>query len=400
MVILEISEIAIENLEFLLWGIALTLLIFCTFLFYIRGAKNKIYEGYQILFGFSAIFFAFYFWILFQIIIDLNYSNVKDFSIPISSKTFFLEFFDRISILFFTSFFSLFFYYFEKLIKKTHFLITLGAISLLIISFLLPYKYAYLIQYNFIFQYILMATISILFYITKISQLEFKSISSFILLGGSFYAIALFTYSPQIRLSNCIPNIISPIFFILGSIIASLPTLLNAKFFSKPLECWLLLGSMTIIMQIIVFFMELIIGLNAINYMVMTISDLILFIYFHIIIIKTIRKRSSINPLKNNGIYSTVLEKSSFSYILKTIQKDRLDEIYKLLSTSTDDLIFLFDENFKILYINENVSKKILGYRREDLLNKNFKEILNRNDKIKLENIIKDQKKRITIELR
>ncbi|TES96379.1 MAG: PAS domain-containing sensor histidine kinase [Promethearchaeota archaeon] len=66
------------------------------------------------------------------------------------------------------------------------------------------------------------------------------------------------------------------------------------------------------------------------------------------------------------------------------------EEKYRILSENSDDLITLYDEKFRIIYINAESHSRVLGYPAKKFLNASFKNIIaHKDDVIPLLNIVK-----------
>ncbi|TFG00181.1 MAG: PAS domain S-box protein [Promethearchaeota archaeon] len=74
---------------------------------------------------------------------------------------------------------------------------------------------------------------------------------------------------------------------------------------------------------------------------------------------------------------------------ISRIVTDRIEYQRKLelITENANDLITMFDENLRCLYLNEKAHKKILGYKKEDLIGKRMWELIHPDD---LENMKKE----------
>jgi len=221
-------------------------------------------------------------------------------------------------------------------------------------------------------------------------------------LAGALYGIGLFLFSLEIRDLNSSYNSIAALFIITGSILSLLPVVFNFKLFLKPLESWMIFGSINILIHIFLFFFEVSLGIKAIKYMFLTIPNLILLISFQIILIRTIGKHTSAELSNKSQDNLNLLSQTPLTYILKAIKKERQDEIYKIISKNMDDLIFLLDRDLNILYINDYISRKITGYSKRDLISKNLEGFIYEEDKYILQKIFREKinKEKISAEIR
>jgi PAS domain S-box-containing protein len=71
----------------------------------------------------------------------------------------------------------------------------------------------------------------------------------------------------------------------------------------------------------------------------------------------------------------------------------RSEELYKYITENANDLIAVFNQKIRFEFVNENVHKKILGYTKEDLLNKQLGMFIHPEDVKKVLDIIRDQSK-------
>ena len=112
------------------------------------------------------------------------------------------------------------------------------------------------------------------------------------------------------------------------------------------------------------------------------------------------------NPIVNNGIsYKISLELIAPNTIVQyfadnssvnmEIHKNRdlalkeSDEKYRILTEHSDDLITLYDEKFRIIYVNAESHSRILGYPANKFLKHSFKNIIaHKDDVIPLLNIV------------
>ena len=113
------------------------------------------------------------------------------------------------------------------------------------------------------------------------------------------------------------------------------------------------------------------------------------------------------NPIVDNGVFYKIsfeliapdtvvqyfIENSSVNMeIHKTRELDLIEseEKYRILSENSDDLITLYDEKFRVIYINAESHSRVLGYPAKKFLKASFKNIIaHKDDVITLINIVK-----------
>ena len=92
-------------------------------------------------------------------------------------------------------------------------------------------------------------------------------------------------------------------------------------------------------------------------------------------------------------IVQYVIENSSVNTELHEASELNLmesEEKYRILSENSDDLITLYDEKFRVIYINAESHSRVLGYPAKKFLKASFKNIIaHKDDVVPLLNIIK-----------
>ncbi len=90
-------------------------------------------------------------------------------------------------------------------------------------------------------------------------------------------------------------------------------------------------------------------------------------------------------PVGFRGILIDITERKN-----REIELKESEEKYRILSENSDDLITLYDENFRMIYINAESHSRVLGYPAKKFLKASFKNIIvHKDDSISLINIIK-----------
>ncbi len=232
----------------ILWGIVILLFFICAIQYLNLGRRREDFNEKLISYSYSSIFFGLVFTVIFLLVSELlipgtfrdltfygDYSKV-DSLYKIMVKLMYFSIFGG---------FILCFYTFERLIKRTKYILTIFHSIILIFILILPLELVIILRliYSGPFTIIL---ISILLYYTKWSRLEFKAVSSLILLGSMLISYGASLTEEQVKQLNVIPLIISPVLVILGVFICLIPTIVNPNFFSKATKVWIMIGALNI----------------------------------------------------------------------------------------------------------------------------------------------------------
>ncbi len=90
-------------------------------------------------------------------------------------------------------------------------------------------------------------------------------------------------------------------------------------------------------------------------------------------------------PIGIRGILIDITERKN-----KEIKLKESEETYRILSENSDDLISLYDEKFRMIYINAESHSRVLGYPAKKFLKLTFKMIItHKDDIIPFNNIVK-----------
>jgi len=231
-----------DPLERLLWGIAITLLIFCGIFYFRKGRQNENVKDKILFYGFTFFFIC--------LAISRFFEYLSDFFIIGSFKnfTFYGDYdnidpqynlFYKLSEIVFEIQFIILFLAFEVNIKRTKGIITIIQIILVSLLIIVPVdsKMFYtVIAVTFI--YSCTVTLFVLFFFTKASKLEFKAIGAFLILSAMLFGISEILSFWQIKELNTVPLIISPLFYILGAFIGMFPITSNPERFSRFIHYW------------------------------------------------------------------------------------------------------------------------------------------------------------------
>jgi len=226
----------------ILWGIVLSLSLICGLMYLKQGRKNDDANEKRISFGYSFVFFLATLGLTFSLLSELQipgtyinqtfYGNYDEASLT-------YNFLVKYGWIIACSQFILFFYAFERFVKKTKYLITASNLICIILLTILPFNF--LLFTFLVFLYMLIFLIVLLLY-TKWSRLEFKAVSALILLGDILITVGTAFNSPATKAFNVIPLVIPPIFGIIGFIFCLGPTIINSKYFTRGSIYWKIIG--------------------------------------------------------------------------------------------------------------------------------------------------------------
>jgi hypothetical protein len=140
--------------------------------------------------------------------------------------------------------FTLFYYAFERMFKRTKYLLTIWNLIALILIVILPYDLSIYFLKNVYYLPTLLIFFTILLIYTKWSRVELKAASSLILLGSVLITVSSLLLF--LELTIVAPLIIGPIFWILGTFLCLTPTIVNPEIFTKALKYWKIIGALVI----------------------------------------------------------------------------------------------------------------------------------------------------------
>ncbi len=209
---------AVEQINQFFWSLTVFIIFTCAIIYLSRSLKKDEKDERILMLGFSVVSlglaFNQFFWLLSKILLSLG------------------TLFDIIAILNFAISMSIFFFIFDKTMKKTKyipFFINLLLIPLIIVSFIKP---LYFDNRFFVYvDYIFNATafcLALLWFSIKSGE-EFKVISIFLLTGAIVYIIGAILSSIFIKQLVSITPLISYSFLIAGAILFVTPVFLKPK---------------------------------------------------------------------------------------------------------------------------------------------------------------------------
>jgi len=230
------------TIDRILWGVAISLTFICALQYLKQGKKNDSVDDKLISFGYSYLFFGITLSTVFLLLSELQipgaytnhtfYGNYNEVS-----PTY--EVLLKCAWVIGISDYIIFFYAFERIVKKTKYLITISNIIFIVLLIILPFNLAVAMVWLFSYELIFL---TILLLYTKWSRLEHKAVSAFMLLGSVLITIGVGFNSQPSKELNITPLIIAPIFFILGTTFCLAPTIINPKYFTSGLKYWKIIG--------------------------------------------------------------------------------------------------------------------------------------------------------------
>lgn len=309
-------------IERTLWGVALTILLICGALYLIKGTQTEKSNEKILLYGFSSSIIGYTLYFLSYYLLSLMFPGAfieNNFYFDTNTDTIFemviINFFGE---LLFAIGFVLFLLTFESIYKRTKYLLIIIQILLIFLRIILP-DLSWLTWYA-IFAFSNLSVIIILYYLTKWSRFEFKAISSLLLFGLVLFGVSITLFNWDIRIFNIEMIIyLSPIFCILGGVIALCPLILKSDRFLKVKGFWLGIGSISIILSsiLVVFFVYI---SFYIEFSITYLSLLIMALLFTIVLLGLLKK--VLNIIKSQASLEDSLEdKVLKSNLLKVFSK-------------------------------------------------------------------------------
>ncbi len=230
----------------ILWGMAILLSLICAISYLNQGKKNDNLDERLISFGYSFDFFIATISIILLLLSELQipgeYVNHTFYGNYDEASSLY-EILVKYGWILSCSQFILFFYAFERFVKKTYYLITISNLICVVLLLVLPFNLeGFLVLALF---YMLIFFIILLLY-TKWSRLELKAVSALILLGAILITVGTGFSLPTSEELNIIPLIIAPLFSIFGSVFILLPTIINSGYFTSGSKYWKIIGAVVI----------------------------------------------------------------------------------------------------------------------------------------------------------
>ncbi len=238
-----------DPLERFLFAMAITFLVMCTFLYILRGKKRENFTERIMMYGFACIFI--------HHAIGFFFIYLRAFAIP----GFYIDFiyygdyekigptYKTLSKLVYVSTAVTYIFFllaFEISVKRTKYILTTIQVIISIIIIILPYESARLFHHIIYYPFRTISLMIIFYLFTKWSRIEFKAVSSFLLVGIGIIMVGSTLASRDVVMLNIVPLYIYPPLMILGTFIAILPLIMDPKHFSKALFLWKLNGAIVI----------------------------------------------------------------------------------------------------------------------------------------------------------
>jgi hypothetical protein len=261
----EMTEAMIWNpIERTLWGITMCLFIVASIMYYYRGRQNDNRKEKMIMYSFAVVYFVYAPYRLFFYLADLQiegsfYNNAfyGDYATANDVFNFFIlggNFFINLGGIFFI--FTCERYYF----RQTRYIFTITGIIGTIIMMVAPIQVAiFLANYIINISFFSVTTIFI-FYFAKWSRIEFKSITLLIFISNILIFWGFFFGVYITKQFSVAPLEVGPILFIVGTILAILPLVVDPKILSRSIKFWLSIYIPFMIFGIIILFYGVLIG--------------------------------------------------------------------------------------------------------------------------------------------
>ena len=240
------------------------------------------------MFGYSSFFlfmmFSLIFIFLSRLYIPGNYYNNHYYgNIEDAESLYFLYY--KIGFIFWTFGFLVFIFSYEINFRQTKFLLTIIFIPLIILAIIFPWNPNIP---SIVFLYAVSSMLFVLVKYTKMSQLEFKALSSYMSLGVIVFGYASAFTSPEITGMGIMPIWLAPLFLSISGILVIYPILTSSKNYSRTFKYWTILGFFTIILHITFLFIYIFYGF-PIQYTGLVIFFLVLNVWIQYLILKDIR---------------------------------------------------------------------------------------------------------------
>ena len=326
------SDIMVWNpIERTLWGVALTILFINIAQYFIRGKQTKKHDEKILLYGFSSLILGYMLYFLSYYMLSLLFSGTYinntlyiELNILPTPQQIIILLFGEIC---YTLGFGLFLFSFEVIYKRTKYLLVLIQLMLLFLRIILPFLSG--LTWYIIFTFSNFSAFIIFYFLTKWSRFEFKAISSLLLFGLVLFGVSMVLFNGDIRTLNIeIILSLSPLFCIIGGLIALSPLIIKSEYFLKAKSYWFVIGMISIILvsSFCVFFVYLLIFIEfSLNYWLL----LILSLFFTVALIVLLNKvLSSIKsqPLTEDSLEDKV-QKSNLLKIFSKPQKVSEEEV-------------------------------------------------------------------------
>lgn len=234
-----------DPVERTLWGVALTIIFASSIIYLIKGKRMERHDEKIFLYGFTSYIIGYALYFLAFYLFSLSYSGTYinnalyvDFDQGFTPEHMMIYVFGEIA---YSIGFGIFFFTFELIHKQTKYLLTFIQSGLLLFRIFLPSLSGY--SWLLIFIYSNISTMFIFFYLTRISRLEFKAVSSLLLFGLILFGVSIILFNGDLRTLNIAIFLpLSPILCILGGLISLSPIVIKSEFLVKAKHYWITIG--------------------------------------------------------------------------------------------------------------------------------------------------------------
>lgn len=268
------AEIAVfDYTSQMLQGVFITLTFICASLYLYRGYLQEDKKSRDFLYGFGLAYLGL---ALNLTIYYFMYEHIEGYYVDNTFYAFFenggviiknpveYEMIVRIGAVFTLVGQTVLFFFIEKNIKKTRYIMTITIFGLGCITFFVPLSLAFLIQaYSAILFF--MFAISIVIYFIKVSKLELKAIGSLLFFGMILTLFASTIGGDTGKSLNIFPLWFAAILNIMGVIIIMLPLLAPSRHFTKAIKYWFIISAITVGMAALVYISIFIIGFENLD---------------------------------------------------------------------------------------------------------------------------------------
>lgn len=261
--------------ERLLWGMGLALAIMCGIYFIYKARKREVFNERFIMYGLSSLPLGFAISLIFTYfqVFQVQGSFIDNtFWGDYSNTGIYYEVLARLSYIGLGIGGLFYVLAFDRIIKRTKFILTIFYAILVIVEITLPLEGSLFgVDFSFIARSIFNYAISlglmifvpvVLYLYTKWSSIDFKAVSSFLLFGFLSFVISLFLAKSIHKELGFYTLILAPLLLILGSCITILPTIINPKIISRALTYWILFAILTIPFLIAMLYFDIVKGLE------------------------------------------------------------------------------------------------------------------------------------------
>lgn len=280
-------------LSLILWTFVIALYFYSAIRYLIIGMVHEISDEKLISFGISVLFFGSGISTILFISSELNVPGTFINHIFIGNyenTNIIYEILFRYKNIVFYSCGVVTVYIFDRIFKRTKFLLTILNIFAIFLLVVLPFDIMNIFNQIYFIVFGITFLIVPLVY-TKWSRVQFKVIPLFFLFGIIFMGAGILLSDPSTKEFNIVPLEISPILTVLGPLICLIPTLFSPERVSKILKNWKIVGALNLGLLCAVWFYYIMMGLSPLIHLGVPL-ELIIIIYSLVIIQKSVKSES------------------------------------------------------------------------------------------------------------